>query len=488
MRGENQGLQIAVITFVMTTIFLSVTTFLFYRQAEEAEVAAATAQSAAADANTKATNLAAEAMRLREVAGFAAGETLDSINATLSREMAELEQLTIPQDKQNYRDALRFTLAALKDRDTRLADADTQIATLKAQNQAYKAQLDVQVQAFQDQTKNAESLASTRHNEKVNADAENTKKLDELQKKMQDQVAEADKKAKEQEEQIKQHAEKVGKLTQTVQALDEKIDQLDPHVFEDPDGEIRWVNQRTRTVWINRGSADNLRRQTTFSVVAAGEHVVLTEKRKARIEVTQILGEHLAEARILEDDPSDPIVQGDQIYTPLWHPGRQVHFAIAGFIDVDGDGRDDRDVIVSLIEMSGGVIDEQLLADGSRIGPGMTIDTRYLVFGTSPETAPPPGASEEETEPAPAVDGKILHEEYASMLSEAQSLGIELINLEKFLQHIGWEDPKQVLRYGGRGNANSVPPRQPDGGRPTARGNVSGVFDKRRPGKKAGSK
>jgi len=43
MRGENQGLQIAVITFVMTTIFLSVTTFLFYRQAEEAEAAAATA-------------------------------------------------------------------------------------------------------------------------------------------------------------------------------------------------------------------------------------------------------------------------------------------------------------------------------------------------------------------------------------------------------------------------------------------------------------
>lgn len=487
MRGENQGLQIAVITFVMTTIFLSVTTFLFYRQAEEAEVAAASAQSAAADANTKAANLAAEAMRLREITGFAAGETIDNINATLSREMAELEQLTIPQDKQNYRDALRFTLTALKDRDARLAEADTQIATLKAQNQAYKAQLDAQVQAFQEQVKNAEAMASARHNEKVNADAENTKKLDELQKKMQDQVAEADKKSKEQEEQIKQHGEKIAKLTQTVQSLDEKIDQLDPDVFEDPDGEIRWVNQKTHTVWINRGSADNLRRQTTFSVVAAGEHVVLTEKRKGRIEVTQILGEHLAEARILEDDPYDPIVQGDQIYTPLWHPGRQVHFAIAGFIDVDGDGRDDRDVIVSLIEMSGGVIDEQLLADGSRVGPGMTIDTRYLVFGKSPETAPQPGASEEEAEPAPAVEGKVLHEEYANMLSEARSLGIELINLEKFLQHIGWEDPKQVLRYGGRGNADRIPPRQPDGGQPTSRGNVSGVFEKRRPGKKAGS-
>ena len=488
MRGENQGLQIAVITFVMTTIFLSVTTFLFYRQAEEAEVAAATAQSAAAEANTKATNLAAETTRLREVIGFAQGETLDNINATLSREMAELEQLTIPQDKQNYRDALRFTLTALRDRDTRLAEADTQIATLKAQNQAYKAQLDVQVQAFQKQAADAEKLAQTRHQEKVEADNSKNAELGKMQKRLDDQVAEADKKAKEQAEQLKQEGEKVAKLTQTVQALDEKIDQLDPHVFEDPDGEVRWVNQKTRTVWINRGSADNLRRQTTFSVVAAGEHVVLTEKRKGRIEVTQVLGEHLAEARILEDDPSDPIVPGDQIYTPLWHPGRQVHFAIAGFIDVDGDGRDDRDVIVALIEMSGGVIDEQLLADGSRAGPGMTIDTRYLIFGKSPETAPTPGASEDETEPAPAADGKVLHEEYANMLNEARGLGIELINVEKFLQHVGWKDPKQVLRYGARGNADSVPPRRPDGGWPTARGNVSGVFEKRRPGKKSGAK
>lgn len=487
MRGENQGLQIAVITFVMTTIFLSVTTFLFYRQAEEAEVAATTAQAAAAEANTKATNLANETTRLREVIGFASGETLDNINATLSREMAELEQLSIPQDKQNYRDALRFTLDALRDRDTRLADADTQIATLKAQNQAYKTQLDVQVKQYEKQFKDAEQLAQQRHQEKVEAENTKNEELGKMQKRLEDQVAEADKKAKEQEEQLKQEGEKVAKLTQTVQALDQKIDQLDPHVFEDPDGEIRWVNQKTRTVWINRGSADKLRRQTTFSVVAAGEHVVLTEKRKGRIEVTQILGERLAEARILEDDPSDPIVPGDQIYTPLWHPGRQVHFAIAGFIDVDGDGRDDRDVIVSLIEMSGGVIDEQLLADGTRAGPGMTINTRYLVFGKSPETAPPPGASDAEAEPAPAGEGKVLHEEYANMLNEAKALGIELINVEKFLQHIGWKDPKQVLRYGGRGNVDLVPPRQPDGGRPTAPVKSS-TFDKRRPPKKPGTR
>ncbi|MCL6504658.1 MAG: hypothetical protein K6T86_18410 [Pirellulales bacterium] len=485
MRGENQGLQIAVITFVMTTIFLSVTTFLFYRQAEEAEAAAATAQAAASEANTKATTLANENMRLKEISGFSPDETIDNINSTLSREMAELEQLTIPQDKQNYRDALRFTLTALRDRDARLAAADTEIATLKAQNQAYKAQIDVQLQALQQQASEAEKLAQQRHQEKVEADNLKNEQLGAMQKRLDEQVAEADKKAKEQEEEIKRKGEEVAKLTQNVQLLDEKIDQLDPHVFEDPDGEIRWVNQRTRTVWINLGHADNLRRQTTFSVVAAGEHVVLTEKRKGRIEVTQILGEHLAEARILEDDVSDPIVPGDQVYTPLWHPGRQVHFAIAGFIDVDGDGRDDRDVIVTLIEMSGGVIDEQLMPDGTRAGPGMTVDTRYLIFGKSPETAPPPGSEEAEEAVPAAADGKVLHEEYANMLNDAKKLGIELINVEKFLQHIGWKDPKQVLRYGARGNANAVPPRQPDGGRPAARGSVSDVFERRHPGKKA---
>jgi len=43
MARENQGLQIFLISFIMLTIILGVTTFLFYKQAEEEGIAAAKA-------------------------------------------------------------------------------------------------------------------------------------------------------------------------------------------------------------------------------------------------------------------------------------------------------------------------------------------------------------------------------------------------------------------------------------------------------------
>ena len=49
---ENQGLQIALIIFVMLTIILSVTTFLFYRNFKGAQLEAASAKDSATKAQT----------------------------------------------------------------------------------------------------------------------------------------------------------------------------------------------------------------------------------------------------------------------------------------------------------------------------------------------------------------------------------------------------------------------------------------------------
>ena len=78
------------------------------------------------------------------------------------------------------------------------------------------------------------------------------------------------------------------------------------------------------------------------------------------IEVTHLLSPHLAEARIVEDDLSNPLMPGDQIFSPSWEPGRAEHFALAGFIDIDGDGNSDRQRVHDLIALNGGVIDEEV--------------------------------------------------------------------------------------------------------------------------------
>ena len=107
------------------------------------------------------------------------------------------------------------------------------------------------------------------------------------------------------------------------------------------------------------------------------------DAKKGTIEVTQILGDHLAEARIIDDSLIDPLVPGDKIYTPLWDPGHPERFAIAGKIDIDGDGRDDHERLKNLILLSGGVVDADLQPDGKQTGT-MTVDTRDLIIGPAP--------------------------------------------------------------------------------------------------------
>src|SRR5262249_17780677 len=140
------------------------------------------------------------------------------------------------------------------------------------------------------------------------------------------------------------------------------------------------VNQRNGTVWINLGRNDALRRQVSFTVHTPDSKPGGTEGKKGSIEVTQILGDHLAEAKITGDSLTNPILPGDKIYTPLWDPNRPERFAIAGKIDINGDGQDDREQLKSLIALSGGAVDAELDAEGKMIG-AISADTRYLIAG-----------------------------------------------------------------------------------------------------------
>ena len=38
----------------------------------------------------------------------------------------------------------------------------------------------------------------------------------------------------------------------------------------------------------------------------------------------------MAEARITKDDPTNPILTGDNIYSQVWHRGKKLHFALTG--------------------------------------------------------------------------------------------------------------------------------------------------------------
>ena len=173
-------------------------------------------------------------------------------------------------------------------------------------------------------------------------------------------------------QQVKTLRDQLGKSQQVVTDQGEKISQLENPVPTVPDGKIAWVNQRDNIVYVNVGSADGLPRRTTFSVFDKDATDASTAVQKGSIEVLNIRAAHMAEARILESSNSDPIVPGDIIYTPLWSPGQTPHFAIAGRIDFENDGTNDREKLKNLITYNGGVVDSEVDDKGQSHRPDDT--------------------------------------------------------------------------------------------------------------------
>ena len=163
----------------------------------------------------------------------------------------------------------------------------------------------------------------------------------------------------------------------------------DAESFEVADGRITWVNQNG-TVWINVGSADAIRRQVTFNVYDADENDADRAVKKGSIEVTRVMGDHSAEARITQDSPTNPILTGDNIYSPVWHRGKKLRFAFAGVIDFDDDGVSDLKLARELIELNGGVVDAYL-DDNGKIVKDITPNTRYLRSRRTPVESAHPG-------------------------------------------------------------------------------------------------
>ncbi len=89
-----------------------------------------------------------------------------------------------------------------------------------------------------------------------------------------------------------------------------------------PCGEIIWVSQPNRIVWINRGLRDNLTRLLQFQVFSGDTADIAKGVKKATIEVTQITGDHEAQTRILTTTPPTRSCRATKSTRPLREKGR----------------------------------------------------------------------------------------------------------------------------------------------------------------------
>jgi hypothetical protein len=470
--SEHQGLQIAVIIFALLTIIMSGATFYVFKLSEDAELRAAEANRQNADSQTALRTTVEELDKTRALMGTKFAQPnmkYEDAETQFKADMAKYANTFIP-EKQFYADALEeYSVAYNKLREEQVADRK-ELEDLEAKVAADSANKQQMIKAAQDQATAAEDKAKDASvklaevTKKLNDDKQElAKQIQAAQQAMTDvqaELAKLDKKTK----------DEISALKNLNEGKQEQLDLLQQKTFVASDGEISWVSAHTHTVWINIGRDDGLKKNVTFSVYGLDQNGVARGEPKGSIEVTQVLGAHLAEARILEDNISDPILIRDQLYTPLWHPGRTEQFAICGLIDLDDDGVSDVGFIKDLIRRNGGEWVAELLPDGSINAPGegMTLNTRYLIQGES----------------FPNVS-----DEYSNMLKNAKQLGVETISLDKFLDYVGWKETAKVVNFGREAKPEDFlyDPNQDRARRPAASAAGANNFRRRTPPKATGA-
>ena len=230
---------------------------------------------------------------------------------------------------------------------------------------------------------------------------------------------------------VKTAKEAVLKKGGEISSLTRVINTFNQQEMDVPSGEITWVSLPNKLVWINRGRADALQRQTKFTVYSAESTIGAKAVKKGTVEVTRIEGDHMAQARILDDKLADPIMAGDKVFTPLWSPGQQNHFALTGIMNLDGDGRNQLSTVRGLINQNGGEVDCELDEQGHKQGE-ITANTRFIVVGDEP-----------------AKSSAEFKKNHAEILHEADRYQIRKMTLNDFKQQMNYQKTSSVEHFGG---------------------------------------
>src|SRR3989304_1778590 len=380
---QDQGLVFTLIAFVILFIIAFVAAYVGWKSYGDSETRLASLQEQKRNSDAAVATKTDEANQLRTMLGVGENDSQEDVKKTYDDDMNR-HGATFGKDQRSYRKIVEYLAQesqAISSREAsakeQLKEAKDHLLAIAAENEKAVAQYRAQMQAAE------QDAAAERDHHKKDRDS-----LEATKRELQDNLAQQQARYEEQLAAINtQLKELTDRLTKSERAKDNLLAEVSKSAesFEVPDGRVSWVNQNG-TVWVNLGAADALRRQITVRGFDADALDPAKTEKKGSVEVTRILGDHMAEARVTSDDPRNPILTGDQIYSQVWHRGKQLRFALTGIIDLDGDGRSDMKLARNLIELNGGAVDAYLADDGTVKGE-ITVNTRYLVLGDFPQEA-----------------------------------------------------------------------------------------------------
>ncbi len=461
-KAESTPIFIALILFVVLSIVLGVTTYMFYKGEEDAITARKDADNEREIAEKETQEVQKKVDELKGLVGAPpdpAGPTVDEImqeyeqNQDVYGETYKRNKGTELDDPSasTYPLMLKYLIDMNKSLFDQISQKGSQLTEVEQAHVAEKERLKAaheatrkELGALSDEIKtNNEKFAQDR-----TAFEKKYEKATDDVRKAQDKITEIQDKSRRDMNKVTEKMNEVdNQLSATTNALQNarKVD------LEAPDGEVIWVNQVDGTVYIDLGYKDGLRRQTSFSVYDHDVANALTAEPKGTLEVVEVK-QDMSIAKVTSDIYSkdkllNPILKGDKIISAVFHRGEPERFAVVGKIDIDGDGRSDLPLLLRLIERNGGVVDAFVDESGNQGGSSkITPRTKYLVMGEKP-------TDKTKTE---------ILDAYNDMVKLADDNGVRVIPLKDLLDHMGFEGQGRSVGLGRSANPDDFKPKSGD--------------------------
>lgn len=403
----------------------------------------------------------AEVEQLKSLVGHpgATDEVVDGVKAEIAKRAGDASTAAAPLETamiananardaaaQSANDRLRQTYEKLAELNQKVAQHEQTLQTMKSS-----------LRDKEDELRKKEAAHSVRL-------AEEEGKIDAEKAKLRQKQADYEQLLKDNAKEIERIEKELTQQRQSLIALRREKLKLEGSAFEPTDGMITMVDHAARSCYVNLGAKDELRLGTEFSVFApdpsgkSDGRVLNPRERRGKIEIVAILGDHLAEARILPDaagnrvSPENPITTGDSIFSSLYEKGRKLQIAVVGTLHFHGNPASDRqefrrltsaagiDIVLEVDDQANLLGRDRELVSAEEIPDRITAGTRFLVIGKREDPATADEAQRLIIEKTDQLQSELL--------KAAENNGVYVLSLSSFLDLVGYSRKQLVSSPG----------------------------------------
>ena len=206
-------------------------------------------------------------------------------------------------------------------------------------------------------------------------------------------------------------------------------------ILERPDGIVTYVDYTRGELHCNLTRSQGARPQMKFTIFDSKSPGLPTDKPKGTMELIQVTDQYSIGRIVKTFTNIDPIKEGDFVYSPAWSPNEPMRFALIGKIDMNRDGKDDREDLKRMIASAGGLVDYDLPPPdvGKESGKLTGRDAWYVddtrtpfreVYGKSGVTA---------------LEDQEFTKKQSEAIREARAVGVRPMPIERLLPFLGYD-------------------------------------------------